>query len=150
MANEILGFDPFVELSAYREALRQLVEGGWVMPRDLLPSAVTAVVIPLDILDTGPDLVVQSNLPGVKPEDVSITMVGSTLTIKGSIRPSDEFQGANYIRRERHSASFTRSVTLPIAVDAERGEAKFSSGVLTLTLPKAEAIRPKNIKVVQE
>ena len=150
MANDILGFDPFVELNAYRDALRQLVEGGWFMPHDLLPSAVTSVVIPIDLLDTGPDIIVQTNLPGVKPGEVSVTVVGNTLTIKGAIGQQEQFQGASYLRRERRSASFTRSVTLPVAVDAEHGEAKFSNGVLTLTLPKAEAIRPKTIKVVDE
>jgi HSP20 family protein len=149
MANEILGFDPFVELGAYRDALRQLVEGGWLMPRDLLPSAVTAVVIPLDLLDNGPELILQTNLPGVKPEDVSITVVGNTLTIKGSLQ-QEEIEGASYLRRERRNASFTRSISLPVAVDAEHGEAKFHNGVLTLKLPKAEAVRPKTIKVVQE
>ncbi len=149
MANDILGFDPFVELGAYRDALRQLVEGGWFMPRDLLPSAMASVVIPLDLLDNGPELVVQTNLPGVKPEDVAITVVGDTLTIKGSLHQQEEFEGANYLRRERRNASFTRSVSLPVAVDAEHGEAKFKNGVLTLILPKAEAVRPKTIKVTQ-
>ncbi len=150
MANEILGFDPFVELNAYRDALRQLVEGGWFMPRDLLPSAVAAVVIPIDMMDTGPEIIVQTNLPGVKPEEVSVTVVGNTLTIKGTTQQQEEFQGANYLRRERRTASFTRSVSLPVTVDAEHGEAKFQNGVLTLTLPKAEAVRPKTIKVVPE
>jgi HSP20 family protein len=150
MANEILGFDPFVELNAYRDALRQLVESGWFMPRDLLPSAMASVVIPIDMLDTGPELVVQTNLPGVKPEEVSVTVVGNTLTIKGMSQQQEEFQGASYLRRERRTTSFTRSVSLPVAVEAEQGEAKFQNGVLTLTLPKAEAVRPKNIKVVPE
>jgi HSP20 family protein len=150
MPNDILGFDPFVELNAYRDALRQLVEGGWFMPRDLLPSAVAAVVIPVDLLDTGPDLVVQTNLPGVKPAEVSVTVVGNTLTIKGSIGQQEQFQGANYLRRERHSASFARSISLPVSVDAEHAEAKFQNGVLTLTLPKAETVRPKTIKVQEE
>ena len=120
------------------------------MPRDLLPSAVTAVVIPIDMMDTGQDIIVQTNLPGVKPEEVAVTVVGNTLTIKGTTLQQEEFQGANYLRRERRSASFTRSVSLPVTVDAEHGEAKFSNGVLTLTLPKAEAVRPKTIKVVSE
>jgi HSP20 family protein len=150
MANEILGFDPFVEFGAYRDALRQLVEGGWFMPRDLLPSAVAAVVIPLDILDTGPALVVQTNLPGVKPEDVNVTVVGSTLTIKGALHSTEEFQDATYVRHERRAASFSRTVNLPVAVDAEHAEAKFAGGVLTLTLPKAETVRPRNIQVVEE
>ncbi len=150
MANEILGFDPFVELNAYRDALRQLVEGGWFMPRDLLPSAMAAVVIPIDMLDNGPEIIVQTNLPGVKPEEVSVTVVGNTLTIKGTTQQQEELQGASYLRRERRSTSFTRSVSLPVAVDAEHGEAKFQNGVLTLNLPKAEAVRPKTIKVVPE
>ncbi len=150
MANEILGFDPFVELNAYRDALRQLVESGWFMPRDLLPSAMTSVVIPIDMLDTGPEIIVQTNLPGVKPEEVSVTVVGNTLTIKGMSQQQEEFQGASYLRRERRSTSFTRAVSLPVAVDPEHGEAKFQHGVLTLTLPKAEAVRPKTIKVVAE
>lgn len=149
MANDILNFDPFVELNAYRDALRQLVESGWVMPRDLMPSAVAAVVIPLDMIDIGPSIVIRANLPGVKPEDVNITVTGNTLTIKGSMQERDEFQGATYLRRERRAASFTRSLSLPIAVDAEHGEARFKDGVLTLTLPKTEAVRPKNIKIVE-
>ncbi len=150
MANEIFNFDPFVEFNAYRDALRQLIEGGWIMPRDLMPSALSAVIIPLDLVDTGPALILQANLPGVKPEEVNITVTGSTLTIKGSLQEHDEFQGSTYLRRERRAASFSRSVSLPVAVDSEHGEARFKNGVLTLTLPKAESIRPKNIKIVDE
>lgn len=150
MANDIFNFDPFVEMNAYRDALRQLVEGGWVMPRDLMPSALTSVVIPLDMIDTGPAIVIQSNLPGVRSDEVNITVTGNTLTIKGSLQEHKEFEGANYLRRERRAASFSRSITLPVAVDPEHGEARFKDGVLTLTLPKAESIRPKNIKIVNE
>jgi HSP20 family protein len=150
MANEIFSFDPFVELTSYRDALRQLVESGWIMPRDLLPSAMAAVVIPLDMLDTGPSIVIQANLPGVKPEEVNISVTGNTLTIKGSLAERHEFEGANVIRRERRAASFSRAVTLPMAVDAEHGEARFKDGVLTLNLPKAESVRPKNIKITSE
>jgi HSP20 family protein len=150
MANDIFNFDPFVELNAYRDALRQLLESGWVMPRDFMPSAVAAVVIPLDVIDTGPSIVIQANLPGVRPEEVNITVTGSTLTIKGAIPERDEFPGSNVLRRERRAASFSRSLSLPVAVEAEHGEARFKDGVLTLSLPKAEAVRPKNIKIVQE
>jgi HSP20 family protein len=150
MAIDIFNFDPFVELNAYRDALRQLVEGGWAAPRDLMPSAITAVVIPLDILDTGPAIVVQANLPGVKPDEVNVTVTGNTLTIKGAIQEHTEFKDATFLRRERRAVSFTRSVILPMAVDPEHGEARFKDGVLTLTLPKSEAVRPKNIKIVNE
>ncbi len=150
MSNSIFNFDPFVELNTYRDALRQMAEGGWVFPRDLMPSAVTAVVIPLDIVDTGPALVIQTNLPGVKAEEINISVTGNTLTIKGDLQEKEELKGANYLRRERRTASFSRSVTLPVEVDGEQGEAKLKDGVLTLTLPKADAVRPKNIKIVNE
>lgn len=150
MANDIFNFDPFVELNAYRDALRQLVESGWVMPRDFMPSAMTAVVIPLDLIDTGAALVVQANLPGVKAEEVNITVTGNTLNIKGLVQERKEFQDASFLRRERRTTNFSRSISLPVAVNAEHGEARFKDGILTLTLPKAETVRPKSVKIIQE
>lgn len=111
MTNDIFNFDPFVELNSYRDALRQLVESGWMMPRDLLPSAVAAVVIPLDIIDSGPALVIQANLPGVRSDEVNITVTGSVLSIKGTLpsaptcRPAPAICAANAAR----PALFARS-----------------------------------------
>jgi HSP20 family protein len=147
---DLLGFDPFAELNAYREALRQLVETGLPMPRDLMPAGMAAIIIPIDMLDTGPDIVIQTNLPGVRPEEVSVTVIGNNLTIKGTLAAPEELQGATYLRRERRAASFVRTVTLPVAVEAEQSVARFDNGVLTLTLPKSEAVRPRTIKVVRE
>jgi len=147
---DIFSFDPFVELGAYRDALRQLVESGMLLPRDLLPSAVAAVVVAVDLLDTGPEIVVLANLPGVKAEDVQISVVGTSLSIKGSVQVSKEYEGSHVIRRERRATGFVRTVQLPVEVDADRAVAKFSNGVLTLTLPKSETIRPRMIKVESE
>jgi HSP20 family protein len=148
--SEILGFDPFAELASYREALRQLRENGLPLPRDLMPAAMASVMVPLDIIDNGPDIVVQANLPGAKPDEVSITVTGSTLTIKGSLENSQKFDGGTYLRRERRASAFMRSVSLPVAVDSDRAEAHFRNGVLTLTLPKSESVRPRTIKVVTD
>ncbi len=147
---DIFSFDPFVELGAYRDALRQLVESGMLLPRDLLPSAVASVVVAVDVLDTGPEIVVLANLPGVKAEDVQISVVGTSLSIKGSVQVSKEYEGSHVIRRERRATGFVRTVQLPVEVDADRAAAKFSNGVLTLTLPKSETIRPRMIKVESE
>jgi HSP20 family protein len=141
-------FDPFVDLGSYREALRQMLESGLPLPRDLMPAAMAAVVVPLDVVDTGPDIIVQANLPGVKQDEVSITITGSTLTIKGSLETRKEFENATYLRRERRATGFQRSISLPTPVDSEHAEAHFANGVLTLTLPKSESVRPKTIKVV--
>jgi HSP20 family protein len=140
-------FDPFADLQNYREAIRQLLEGGWVLPRDLMPSAMNAIVVPVDVIDNGPELVIKASLPGVRPEDVMITVLGDTLTIKANIPEEEDFRGATYLRRERKAIAFIRSLTLPVSVESERSEARFKNGVLTLTLPKSESVRPRVIKV---
>ncbi len=144
---EIFGFDPIQEFNNTRDALRQLLESGTVMPRDLMPSAMATMILPIDLIDDGPQLIVQTNLPGLKPEEVSITVVGSTLTIKATLEKREEFPGSTVLRRERRTGVVARSITLPVEVEPDRAEAKFNNGVLTLTLPKSEAIRPKTIRV---
>jgi HSP20 family protein len=127
-----------------------MVEGGWVMPRDLMPSALNAIVIPVDVLDNGPEIVIKASLPGVKPEDVSISILGGALTIKATVDEADENRGSTYLRRERKAAAFMRTLTLPVAVEAERADARYKNGVLTLTLPKVSSSRPRVIRVMPE
>ncbi|HEY9077741.1 MAG TPA: Hsp20/alpha crystallin family protein [Anaerolineaceae bacterium] len=148
--NDFPSFDPFVDLGGYREAMRQFLEGGVPMPRDFMPFALASVVVPVDILDSGPEIIVQANLPGVQPEDVTVTVTGTTLTIKGAIKSSEEFKGATYLRKERKATAYQRSVTLPVSVEVDRADARFADGVLTLTLPKSESVRPKTIKITRE
>lgn len=145
-------FDPMADFQNYREALRQMLEGAWVLPRDLMPSPMNAVVIPIDVLDNGPDLIVKASLPGIRPEDVSISVLGDTLTIKASLNEEDDVnvKGATYLRHERRASAFVRSIGLPMPVEAENAEARFKNGVLTLTLPKSESVRPRTIRVVTE
>ena len=145
-----LNIDPLADLQNYREALRQMLEGGWVLPRDLMPSAMNAIVIPVDVLDNGPEIVVKASLPGVKPEDVSISVLGETLVIKARLNEESENRGATYLRRERKANSFVRTLSLPVAVEAEHANARYKNGVLILTLPKIASIRPRAIKVQPE
>jgi len=143
--SDMLGLDPMAELGAYRDAIRQLLEEGWA-PRDMVPSSLASVLVPVDVLDAGPDVIVRANMPGVKVEHLAITLSGQTLTIKGEVK-EPEIEGATYLRRERRASKFTRSLILPMEVDADHAEAKFSDGVLTLSLPKSESVRPKTIKI---
>jgi HSP20 family protein len=99
------------------------------------------------LLDVGPDLVVRANMPGVKAENLTITLSGNALTLKGEVKAEPEFEGATYLRRERRATTFSRSLILPMDVEADHAEAIFSDGVLTLTLPKSESVRPKTIRV---
>jgi HSP20 family protein len=142
--------DPLADFQNYREALRQMIEGGWVLPRDLMPSAMNAIVIPVDVLDNGPEIVVKASLAGVKPEDVSIRVLGDTLRIKATLEEENENRGSTYLRRERKANTFFRSIKLPVAVEAEHADARYKNGVLTLTLPKIASIRPRVIRVLPE
>jgi HSP20 family protein len=142
--------DPLNELGAYREAIRQLIDEGWVGPRDLLPAALAAVLVPVDVIDTDDALVVRVNVPGVPAEELKITLSGHVLTLKGETKEEGEFENPRFIRRERRATAISRTVDLPAEVDADRAEARFRNGVLTLTLPKNEQARPKRIKITSE
>jgi HSP20 family protein len=84
-------------------------------------------------------------VPGLKPEDVEITLEGDTLTIKGEFK--QPLENVQYLMNERLSGSFMRTLTINVPVQADKAEARFEDGVLTLVLPKAEEVRPKVIKV---
>ena len=144
---ESFSFDPFADLQNYREAIRQMFEAGWVLPRDLMPSAMNAIVVPVDVIDNGPEILVKASLPGVRPEDVMLTVLGDTLTIKAEVPDEEDMRGATYLRHERRTLSYVRSITLPMPVESERSEARFKNGVLTLVLPKSASVRPRVIKV---
>lgn len=148
--NDLFNLDPFAELTTFREAMRQMVEAGWPIPRDFMPAGMASVVVPLDILDTGSDLLVITNLPGVRPEDVSLSILGNTLTIKGQLKAPPVIEGAAYLHRERRATGFYRSVSLPVEVNADAADAQFENGVLTLTLPKSDKVRPRTIRVNSE
>lgn len=101
--------------------------------------------LPLDIWQQGENFVVNAYLPGVDPESVEITWENDELTIQGELAaPSIE---GEWLRRELFHGRFERRVGFNVPVDADKIEADFHNGLLTLTLPKAETVRPKQIKV---
>jgi HSP20 family protein len=103
--------------------------------------------LPLDVAENENEFVVKASLPGVKPEDVQITVHGDTLTIRGETRAEQEKKGEQWHLRERRYGSFQRSVSLATPIDSDKANAEFEHGVLTLTLPKSERAKPKQIKV---
>lgn len=104
-------------------------------------------VFPLTNVTETPDAyLVRAELPGLGAEDIDISITGNTLSISGQRAIPDE-EGASYHRRERKAGAFSRMVTLPGDVDAEKVSAKSVNGVLTVSLPKSEAAKPRQIKV---
>jgi len=100
----------------------------------------------LDMFETEDAVVVKAAVPGFGPDDIDVSITGNTLTIKGQLSAEQEKEEHNYIFRERHMASFSRALTLPHEVGAE-ATAQFENGVLTLTLPKPEEVKPKTVQV---
>ena len=146
MAN-IVRWEPFRDLISLREAMDRLFEESFIRPRVGWLAPLGAGALAVDMYETDQDVVIKSSMPGVKAEDLDITITGDTLTIKGETKTEEKVEKANYIRQERRYGAFCRSLTLPTTIVAEKAKAEFENGVLTLTLPKAEEVKPKTIKV---
>jgi len=143
----LVRWDPFHDLVSLREAMDCLFEESFVRPQGGWLAPVRVKTLAVDMYETDDAIVVRTVVPGVKPEDLDVSVTGDTLTIKGETRAEEEVKEENYIRRERRYGSFCRSLAVPIPVVADKAEAEFENGVLTLTLPKAEEVKPKAIKV---
>jgi len=104
----------------------------------------------VDIAETDDAFVVKAELPGITKDDVKITLRDNVLTIKGEKKQEKEMKKENYHRVERCYGAFQRSFTLPATVKADKIEATYKDGVLTLTLPKVEEAKPKEIEVKVE
>jgi HSP20 family protein len=142
----ITRWDPFGEMVHLRQAMDRLFDESFTRPWRLLDRE-GETFVPLDVYETEGDLVVKVSLPGVKPEDVDVSISGDTLSIKGEFKFEEETKKPSYYRQERRYGSFHRALTLPTEVEADKAEAVFEHGVLTLTMPKAETVKPKTIKV---
>ena len=101
--------------------------------------------LPLDVLATEDSFQILAYLPGVDPENVEITVEGDELSIRGELPQVEE--DTHYVRRELFHGTFERRLNFNVAVNVDAIEANFKNGLLTLTVPKAEEIRPKHIKV---
>jgi HSP20 family protein len=148
MANYITRWDPFREAVTLREAMDRLFEDSYVPARRQAEQREQVWRLPLDAYITSEEIVVVANMPGVKPEHVEITIEGDTLTIKGE-RPAP-IENVDYVLQERTYGKFQRTLNINIPVDANKAEAKFEDGLLTLVVPKAEAVKPKTIQVVSK
>jgi HSP20 family protein len=139
-------WDPFREMVSLRDAMNSLLQESFVHPSGM-PSDGGAATLPLDVSETENEFVVKASLPGLRPEDVQITAHGDTLTIRGETKAEEEKKGAHYHLRERRFGRFQRAIRLTAPIIADKAQAHFENGVLTLTVPKAEKAKPKQIKV---
>lgn len=143
----ITRWDPFRELSTLRSELDRFFDEPVFNAPRLWPGNGDEATLALDISENEDEFTVTASVPGVAPEEIEITLSDNVLTIKGETKTEKEVEETRYHLRERRWGSFYRSITLPLAVEADKVEAVNENGVLTLHLPKAEAIKPKKISV---
>jgi HSP20 family protein len=141
-------WDPFSEMLSLRDAMGQLLEGSFVRPGTGYAGASQAgYSFPINIHGTADQLTVEALLPGVSEEDVSVDLDRGVLTIGAKRHGPQIAQGEQWHLREFNPGQFGRSLALPFPVETDQVTATFSNGVLTLTLPKAEAAKPKRIQI---
>jgi HSP20 family protein len=138
--------NPWAEFERIRQGLDELsrtyVEKG-------KPQNRTNVYPALNIYEEADRLMITAELPGIKAQDLDLSIEGDTLTIQGK-RDQQNETGISYHRREIELGSFSRAITLPVKVDIEQMRAKLNNGILVITLKKASAVTPRQIKVSAE
>jgi HSP20 family protein len=143
----IVKYDPFRDLRSLQDEVNRLFSMNF--PRgggqdEMMRGAWTPSV---DIFENKDQIVLEAELPGMKPEDVDISIENNVLTIHGERKFEKKDEGDNFHRVERSYGSFTRSFTLPPTVSSENVSAEFENGVLHLTLAKREEAKPRRIEI---
>jgi HSP20 family protein len=139
---------PFGELLSLRRAMDRLFDEDFyrLTPGDgQRPDA--QLLLPLDVTTTKDALLVEAALPGVRPDAVEITVENGTLSISGQTAEDQVEEGASHLVREIRRGQFSRSVTLPNGLEADKAQATFENGVLRLRIPKAEQVKPRQIRI---
>jgi HSP20 family protein len=137
-------WEPVREMMTLREAMDRLFDDAFTRPIGF-NGGTTAPAI--DLYQTEDSVVVKASLPGLKSEDVDITVTGDRITLRGEVKSEHEEKDATYLVREHRFGAFERSLRLPTEVKTDKAKAEFENGVLTVTLPIADEVKPKAITI---
>jgi HSP20 family protein len=138
-------WEPVREMMTLREAMDRLFDDAFTRPINLRDGGWSAPAV--DMYQTDDEVVVRAALPGFKADEVQINVTGDVLTLRGELKQQEENKERSWHIREHRWSSFERSIALPTEVTADKAVADFENGVLTITLPKAEEVKPKTITV---
>ncbi|MDP8904135.1 MAG: Hsp20/alpha crystallin family protein [Chloroflexota bacterium] len=137
--------NPFGEMLSLRQAMDRLFEDSFVRPGAV--GAEGEHPLAIDVRTTADSLVVEAAMPGVKPDDVDISVLGDTLTITARSAEEKSTEEEGYSYREIRRGTFTRSLTLPRGLKPDQATATFDNGLLRLAIPKAEESKPRQIRI---
>jgi len=139
---QLIRRDPFAEFASFSRALDRTFRFPYAGA-----NGDAKLTFPIDVSETEDKVMVKAVLPGMKAEDVDITVSEDVLTIKGEKKHEDTTENENFYLKEIRYGAFSRSIPLPGNVKYEDAEADFDDGILTVTLPKAEVAKPKSIRI---
>jgi HSP20 family protein len=134
--------EPYNGMVSLQQAMDRLFQDSFVRS-----SLAQDVNLALDMYETDQAVVVKLAVSGLKPEDIQVTVVGDALTIKGEVKSEEQTEERNYHLRERRYGKFVRTVTLPVPIQVDATTAEFEHGVLTLTAPKREEVKPQTVEI---
>lgn len=148
MSQNRRGMDPLTHVPSLRDDMNRLFDS-FLTPTTFFAggreAGTWAPVV--DVAETTDSVTVTAELPGIKPEDVTIDLTGNVLTLRGEKREEREEKGRNWHRAERSFGTFTRAVQLPETIDPEKAKARYEGGVLRIDIAKSEASKPRSIKI---
>lgn len=142
--SNLIRWEPARDFVTLREAMDHLFDDAFTRPLTVRDGWSAPAV---DMYQTDDEVVVKVSIPGFKAEDVQINVTGDILTLKGEMKHEEEKKDKAWHIREQRWGSFERSLALPTEVIADKAKAEFENGILTVTLPKAEEVKPKTITV---
>jgi HSP20 family protein len=138
--------DPFREVTDMQGQMNRLFDN--LLGRPSPMAGIERMWAPaVDMYETRDELVITAELPGLNQKDIHLSITGDMLTIRGERQRAQDVSPDNYYRGERWWGKFERTLPLPIPVEAGKVKASYRDGVLTVTLPKADQIKPKEIKI---
>src|SRR5687768_650048 len=137
-------WEPAREMMTLREAMDRLFDDAFTRPFSLTREGGSNwSSLAIDMYQTDNDVVVKAAMPGIKADEVQINITGDILTIKGETKHEEEKKEKAWHMREHRWGAFERSVMLPTTVNADKANADFENGILTITLPKSEEVKPR-------
>lgn len=147
MSRDLIKYYPFTELSSFQDDMNRLFSDflGRAPDRRNLSDGLWAPM--MDIEETKTDIIVKAEIPGMKKEDIKIQISGDMLTISGERKHEEETKDKTYHRIERMYGQFQRVLRLPTEVQSGKTKAAYENGLLTITVPKAEEVKPKEIAI---
>ncbi len=142
--SNLIRWEPAREMMTLREAMDHLFDDAFTRPLTLRDGWSAPAI---DMYQTDDEIVVKASLPGVKADEVQINITGEILTLKGETKQVEEKKDKAWHVREQRWGTFERAIALPTEVVADKAKAEFENGILTISLPKAEEVKPKIINI---